>query len=766
MRLGYRAGYAIPLLLTCASLVGCATSIVPEPPNFNASPQIVAIYAVDSAFGTLPDVLVYSTAAADVGKISANPPPSYASYRVELDQPVAGETVANAASLVDPTVNPPVASFCSPLGTLATSPIQLVDVDAAARPISSSICYDPATPLGQHPHVLIIPGVGAVTDPAAKPLTCNTFAPENFRADPTSGTNVFSPNHKYGITIKPGAITNRANKGLSAPTGGGWVGDTFQFTTSGLKIMAAGFQDATTGFLVWLQKPEPGFEKDLAPCASNSTCPDANDNTVSRTYLQPADGGPFIIVLTEPVSDTTGVTLVRTGETGAGADPASIIGTGGNGFGDPRIIEVNTGDAFEFNTNYTVTVPGTLKAANTGDPIASGATYTFQTQPGTLKNLSTTPINGALAQATSTLPQVEFSLPVEADATTGTPTGTFTLTGPGATPVLLDSVTADPAANNQIVTLTPKAPLAPETTYTVSWSGVKVGPAPKALAGQAFPPGSFQFTTATFRMTRISASPSANPRTPNIDRTAAVDPVTVLKGGLLSVVFNSPPTPATVNTSSILVSELNGPTNTAVPLTGYSVTPVAPVAPATATTIFTIGFPAGYQPKYGQKYEVRTTQAITDSVSTKPLRAEGCTGTNCPDVKSFTTRKVGATVAVNPSDPTKGPPTGFTVTFTDPIDPTTIDTNTQFKLFERQNGVLNTTPVPINCAITSAAGVKTVVTCTAASSLGVAPKAYFATATFLQSAPVKVAPAVSTDPSAVFFGSVNTNILAPCPPTP
>jgi streptogramin lyase len=86
------------------------------------------------------------------------------------------------------------------------------------------------------------------------------------------------------------------------------------------------------------------------------------------------------------------------------------------------------------------------------------------------------------------------------------------------------------------------------------------------------------------------------------------------------------------------------------------------------------------------------------------------------------------------------------------------------------NGALNTTPVPITCAITSAAGANTVVTCTATQSLGTSPRQYLASAVFLQTAtpgqggPAKVDPTVSTDASAQFFGSPSANIFAACGP--
>src|SRR3954469_1064986 len=144
MRLCQRAGLSLPLLTICTVLAGCGTTTVEQPANFSQSPQVVAIYAIDSAFGTLPDVLIYSQIPGDQGKISTEAPPSYGSFRVEFDQPVTGTSVANNANVG--TAVGGVASFCSPLGTTpatpaGASPIQLLDVDAANRVVTSSICY-------------------------------------------------------------------------------------------------------------------------------------------------------------------------------------------------------------------------------------------------------------------------------------------------------------------------------------------------------------------------------------------------------------------------------------------------------------------------------------------------------------------------------------------------------------------------------------------------------------------------------------------------
>jgi len=813
MRLCHRAGLAVPLLTLFTILAGCATSTTDQPANFNNNPQVVAIYAVDSAFGTLPDVLIFSSDAADAARKSDNPPPSYGSYRIEFDQPINGATVANNADRG--TSIGGNASFCSPL---ANTPVQLLDLQAdATRPtgvVTSSVCYDATSPLGSHPHVLIVPGAGALTNDKATPLTCNTFEAEDGSADPATGGNVFKPNHRYGIQVKAD-IQNAAQKPLAAPTGAGWVNDTFTFTTSGLKIMAAGFIDAATGFFVWQEKPEAGFEKDLAPCATTTTCPDGNGNNNQPTFLKPTDASPFIIVLSEPVdlSDKANgnaalpVTLRRADN----SNPDAAATTGGALLGDDRVIEVKTGDTFEPGVSYQVVVPGGLKAGS-GDVLASGATYSFGAQPGTPSNLSTTPANGAQAQghanvstnvtwvpdpdaptvtetdpvavAASALPTIQFSSPVAADAA-GKPVGSFTLT-PQSGPAVPATVAFRANRNQQQVRLTPTAPLVPATTYTVAWTGVTGAAPPKGPAsfnGQPFADDSVQFTTASFRMAvldspRVDAATSqANGAATvvNLDRRTDVEPAD-LKSGNLHVVFNN--TTAGVSNSSLTISEINTTTNVPTAIPNFT---VAPTANDTSNANFTVTLPATYQQKYGQRYEVRAATSITNPTTQAALKAEGCTAADCSDVKSFTTRRVTASIAQDP--PAPAAPTGFRVNFTDPIDPasltpflTTATKAGEFKLFAREvSGAIrldaagNPVEVPINCVITS----PTRVTCTATSPLGNSPSSFVATAVFLSTAtqdvaqggpsgPAVVAPATSTDPSARFTGNASRTLFAPC----
>jgi hypothetical protein len=225
-----------------------------------------------------------------------------------------------------------------------------------------------------------------------------------------------------------------------------------------------------------------------------------------------------------------------------------------------------------------------------------------------------------------------------------------------------------------------------------------------------------------------------------------------------------------VSTSTLTIGELGGTSPTATPIAGFTVTPVD-------ATDFKIALPATYQPKYGQKYEIRATPGITSGG--KALSAEGCNTSDCSDVKSFTTRRVSVQIAADPND---AAPTGFTVNFSDPIDPASItpfltDATAnppkagEFKLFARDaNGALATTSTPIKCVITD----PVTVTCTAISSLGTAPASFLASAVFLPTAtqdstqggpsgPAIVDASVSKDPSARFSGNASGSVFGACP---
>ncbi|MFL5366708.1 MAG: hypothetical protein ACJ781_14660, partial [Myxococcales bacterium] len=245
--------------------------------------------------------------------------------------------------------------------------------------------------------------------------------------------------------------------------------------------------------------------------------------------------------------------------------------------------------------------------------------------------------------------------------------------------------------------------------------------------------------------------------------------------GTLTLQFNNEAAPAGVSDSTVSISELDSANKaTKIP---SNVTPAAPANPDATPDEFSVALP-GYQPKYGQKYEVRATTGITDPVSGATVKAEGCTGSGaaCDDVKTFTTRKVGISIAPDDSSA----PTGFIVTFTDPIDPASLtpfltqsNRNGAYKLFERDStGALSTTPTPIDCSITDSKHVHCVA---AAPGLGTSPKSFVASAVFLPtvtadpaaggpSGPAIVASATSTDPSARFSGSANRTIFAACGP--
>ena len=273
MNLKTAAGRPVPLMRLATVLLmagGCATSVVDQPAGFQDPPTIAAIFAVDSAGGFLPDVLVYSST--EPAKVS-KAPPSYGSYRVEFNEPMAGETLS-AANDLTAGASSTTLSFCSPPSSGAK--VRLLD---GTRVVPTSVCYDASSPLGSNPHVNVFIGAGATVPAAPSPFTCRFFA-----AAPLgdAATGVLAASHDYTLDFAAGSINGANGKALAAPTGGGWTGNQFKLSTSGFEVMAVGFQDLNTGFFTWLDKPTPGFIKDLAAVDLDPFDQRAYDTTLGR----------------------------------------------------------------------------------------------------------------------------------------------------------------------------------------------------------------------------------------------------------------------------------------------------------------------------------------------------------------------------------------------------------------------------------------------------------------------------------------------------
>ncbi len=200
-------------------------------------------------------------------------------------------------------------------------------------------------------------------------------------------------------------------------------------------------------------------------------------------------------------------------------------------------------------TVYTATI--TTGAKNlTGTPLASNYSWTFTTgaAPDTTKPTiySTIPLDGAADVPINQAVTVTFSEPMDPAAMNST---TFTLSGPGGTPVA-GVVTYAAIANT--ATFTPNATLDPNTIYTAAVTTGATDLAGNPL-GPGLVPNPWTFTTAPTPDTTAPTIISTNP----IDAAAGV-PINVT----VNATFSEAMDPSTITTATF---QLEGPGAVAIP---------------------------------------------------------------------------------------------------------------------------------------------------------------------------------------------------------
>ena len=242
----------------------------------------------------------------------------------------------------------------------------------------------------------------------------------------------------------------------------------------------------------------------------------------------------------------------------------------------------------------------------------------------------------------------------------------------------------------------------------------------------------------------------------------------------LSVVFTNSPTAGTVSTSSVILGEVSAAgAFTPFDSSKYTVTAASPSATNKSFIIKITD--AAYPLKFTQKYGVKLTTAITDSASGQPLKAEGCSASDCSEFRSFTTGTFAPTITI--TSRTTG---AFKVAFNASVDPATLNpyVGSAYKLFKtNKDGSLDSTPIVMSCTPFSTVSPATTTTnCTTTSTLAL-DYTYVASATFLQTAvagqsgPAHVAATISGLPTdaptttngSTFFGSRTATFTTPCP---
>ena len=228
------------------------------------------------------------------------------------------------------------------------------------------------------------------------------------------------------------------------------------------------------------------------------------------------------------------------------------------------------------STVYTATITtGAMSAP--GNALAANFVWTFTTGTTTQTSaptiISTSPVNAATAVPLNQKVSAIFSTAMNAATITGT---TFTLTGPGATPVA-GAVTY--AAGSNAALFTPTTNLAPSTVYTAT-----VTNGAQDLAGNALGPGAvpnpWTFTTGT----------AANTTAPTITLTNPADGATgVQLNATANATFSQAMDPTTLTSTTFTLTEPPGAT---------LVTGTVTYAPATDIATFTPSSPLATNTQY------------------------------------------------------------------------------------------------------------------------------------------------------------------------
>jgi ketosteroid isomerase-like protein len=410
-------------------------------------------------------------------------------------------------------------------------------------------------------------------DPAGTPLSTNfvwTFttvaAPTVVSTVPVNGTAGVAVNTTISATFSKAMNPATINAATFTLTGPGatpvagtvtFAGTTATFTptavlansTAFTATITIGAQDlaghALLADFVWsFMTAAPPTVVSTVP--ANGAAAVAVNTPISATFsepMNPATINAATFTLTGPGATPVAGTVTYTGTT-ATFTPTAVLAT---------------------SVLYTATITTDAKDS-AGAPPSTNVVWTFTTAPPATV-ISTIPLNGATAVAVNTAVSATFSEPMN-PATINA--ATFTLTGPGATPVAGTVTYAGTTA-----TFTPTAVLATSTLYTATITTGARDPAGTALAANYV----WSFTTA---------APASVVSTVPANGSAGVPANTVV-----SATFSEAMNPATINAATFTLS---GPGGTSVAgnvtYTGTTAT-FTPTAALAAGTLYTATITTG-----------------------------------------------------------------------------------------------------------------------------------------------------------------------------
>ena len=271
---------------------------------------------------------------------------------------------------------------------------------------------------------------------------------------------------------------------------------------------------------------------------------------------------------------------------------------------------------------YTATITTGAKDS-AGAPPSTNVVWMFTTAPPATV-ISTIPLNGATAVAVNTAVSATFSEPMN-PATINA--ATFTLTGPGATPVAGTVTYAGTTA-----TFTPTAVLATSTPYTATITTGAMDPAGTALAANHV----WSFTTAAAASV-LSTVPA--------NGAAGVPANTVV-----SATFSEAMNPATINAATFTLSGPGGtPVAGNVTYTGTTATST-PTAALAASTLYTATITMGARDPGGVGLASNyiwtfATVPSPSVVSTVPVNGATAVAVNTPISAMFSQSMNPATIS-------------------------------------------------------------------------------------------------------------------------
>jgi len=291
----------------------------------------------------------------------------------------------------------------------------------------------------------------------------------------------------------------------------------------------------------------------VAP-ANNATGVTTNNTIINAAFSEPmapiTGGASFTVTCTAPCTNPTGTVAL---------DATNRIAT----------FTLTPGSSLDPLTLYTATVTG-AKSLATGLTLVSPYVWTFTTGvtldttlPRVLSTVPATTIPGPTTGVpTNTAITAVFTEEMAPATITGT---SFTLTGPGATPV---AGTVSYTVGAATATFTPAAVLAASTTYTATITTAATDLAGNALAGNQAPLPAASNYVWTF--TTAAPVPPANVSVLSTNPVSGAS--SVCANAAISATFNVPSglrmDPTTVNSATFTVT---GPAPTLTPVTASSV---------------------------------------------------------------------------------------------------------------------------------------------------------------------------------------------------